>query len=122
MCLQHRPSPGVQQQAALPAGTRAPPLKKHRTKGAGNKTKISPNPNYGTFVLSGKEYVSNDEISVQISNAMGQVVFENEIRANRNGEINDQIHLQPANEKGDKIHPCTFRSKRKSMSLKIDVE
>ena len=55
--------------------------------------RLSPNPNNGTFTLSGNTGgVGNAEIHITITNMLGQVVHQQELSVT-NGTINAEINL-----------------------------
>ena len=54
---------------------------------------VVPNPNKGTFSVKGSMGVTTDEaVTMQISNMLGQVVYDGKTIA-RNGKINEQVQL-----------------------------
>ncbi len=58
--------------------------------------RLVPNPNSGTFVLSGNlGSVAEETVSVQITDMLGQVVYNNVLRV-QNGSINERISLSGA--------------------------
>ncbi|PQJ12526.1 hypothetical protein CJD36_001895 [Flavipsychrobacter stenotrophus] len=59
---------------------------------------LYPNPNNGTFTLSGSLLSIGSELNIEIMNMLGQVVYRN-IIANTNGSINEQI--QPGGKLAD---------------------
>ncbi len=60
---------------------------------ANNTVVLVPNPNKGTFTIKGAfGNVADEELSVEITNMIGQVIYNNKIMS-RNGNIEEQIQL-----------------------------
>ena len=61
--------------------------------GVASDIRVVPNPNKGMFSIKGSLGTSNDqEVSLEISNMLGQVVYSNHVTAH-NGMINEQVKL-----------------------------
>jgi uncharacterized protein DUF2341/type IX secretion system substrate protein len=61
--------------------------------GNGSDIRVLPNPNKGTFTIKGSlNSAVNEEVSLEIVNMIGQVVYRNKIVAT-NGTINEQVNL-----------------------------
>lgn len=65
---------------------------------AANNLVLYPNPNDGTFAISGSLLGVSDDVKIEIVNMLGQVVYKNTV-ANNNGTINEEI--QPASKLAD---------------------
>jgi uncharacterized protein YjdB len=61
---------------------------------AGN-LKIMPNPNSGSFAINGMVYSADENISIIITNTLGQTVY-NGIAMIRNNRVNEHINLESA--------------------------
>ncbi len=60
---------------------------------SGSDIRLVPNPNNGVFTLKGTLGTTNDEeVSVEITDMIGQVVYKNTLMAH-NGAINEKIQL-----------------------------
>lgn len=61
--------------------------------GTSNDFSLYPNPNNGSFTLTGSlDAMSNNEISIEVSNVLGQVVYMGNATLN-NGKVNEQVLL-----------------------------
>jgi uncharacterized protein YjdB len=54
--------------------------------------RLIPNPNNGIFTIKGTWGTVDDEITMEVTNMLGQVVFSGKVNA-RNGKVNEQIQL-----------------------------
>lgn len=61
--------------------------------GVNSDIKLLPNPNKGSFVVKGTLGVTDEEVSIEVTNMLGQVVYKS-IAQTHNGEINERIELQ----------------------------
>jgi len=57
-----------------------------------SELKLMPNPTSGTFVVSGKLGSSNEAVTFEVTDMLGQVVYRGNVLA-RNGELNERIQL-----------------------------
>jgi len=58
--------------------------------------RLVPNPNKGAFSLQGTlATASNEELNVEVTNMLGQVVYSGKVKANA-GAINERIELSNA--------------------------
>ncbi len=61
--------------------------------GKGSDIRVMPNPNNGTFIIKGTIGTGIDEeVSLEISNMLGQVVYSNKVMA-RDGKLNEQVQM-----------------------------
>ena len=61
--------------------------------GIGGDVRVIPNPNKGTFTVKGTlTSTIDEEVSLEITNMLGQVVYNNKVTAH-NGSINEQVQL-----------------------------
>jgi Secretion system C-terminal sorting domain len=65
---------------------------------AGSDIQLVPNPNKGTFTVKGSLGTASEEVTLELTNMLGQVIYTSKITT-RNGEINEKIQLNstPAN-------------------------
>ena len=53
---------------------------------------LMPNPNNGTFIIKGALVTSDDELTIKVTNMLGQVVYRRNASIN-NGNVNETITL-----------------------------
>ena len=53
---------------------------------------VMPNPNNGSFIVKGKLAAGNEDVTLEVSNMLGQVVYRNKVVA-QNGSINEKVQL-----------------------------
>jgi hypothetical protein len=58
----------------------------------GSDVRVIPNPNKGAFTVKGSVGNIDEEVSMEISNMLGQVVYKNKVMA-QGGNINEQVQL-----------------------------
>jgi hypothetical protein len=54
--------------------------------------RLVPNPNNGTFTIKGTWGTTDEQVSVEVTNMIGQVVFSGKVDV-RNGKVNEQVQL-----------------------------
>ena len=54
--------------------------------------RILPNPNQGSFSLKGNVSADNEEVTVEVTDVLGQVIYKHKIKVH-NGAINEKISL-----------------------------
>ncbi len=62
------------------------------TLSAGEDFTVVPNPNRGSFVLKGTLGGSDEEIAVEVTDMLGQVVYRQQVKA-QSGKVNERIQL-----------------------------
>ncbi|MCW3123734.1 MAG: surface protein, partial [Flavipsychrobacter sp.] len=62
------------------------------TIGNGDGITIVPNPNKGTFTIKGRIATRSDEVSLVITDLLGQVVYNSRVQP-KNGNLNEQVKL-----------------------------
>jgi hypothetical protein len=62
------------------------------TLSAGEDFTVVPNPNRGSFVLKGTMGGSDEEIAVEVTDMLGQVVYRQQVKAS-GGKVNERIQL-----------------------------
>jgi uncharacterized protein YjdB len=65
---------------------------------SGSNIQLIPNPNKGTFIVKGTIGTASEEVTMELTNMLGQVIYTNKVTTT-NGEINEKIQLSniPAN-------------------------
>ena len=67
------------------------PLKVQQINAAAD-IRLVPNPNNGTFTIKGTWGTVDEDITVEVTNMIGQVVFSGKVHA-QNGKVNEQVQL-----------------------------
>ena len=80
---------------------------------------ILPNPNTGEFTLNATCGVETTEVSIEVTNMLGQVIYKNNIIAN-NGAINERIVL--GNNLANGMYLLNLRSNTGNQVIRFVVE
>lgn len=87
---------------------------------AGSSIHISPNPNRGEFTITGNTGVMmNDEVALEITNVLGQVIYKSKIRVNA-GKIDERIIL--GNNPANGMYILNLRSETDNLVFHMVVE
>lgn len=90
---------------------------------AGGDIKLVPNPNKGAFTingtLGGSATGANEEVSVEITDMLGQVVYKNKIMS-QNGMVNDQVQVNHILANG--VYILNLRSESGSNAIRFVIE
>ena len=87
---------------------------------AGSSIHISPNPNKGEFTITGNTGVMmNDEVALEITDVLGQVIYKSKIRVNA-GKIDERIIL--GNNPANGMYILNLRSETDNLVFHMVVE
>jgi uncharacterized protein YjdB len=90
-----------------------------RTIGTMSNVNMYPNPNKGEFVIKGTVGTGDEEVNIEVTNMMGQVVYKNHVMAH-GGSIDERVHLNNALANG--MYMLNLRSGSESKILHFVVE